>query len=179
MKILYDWRFLSTSFAVLLLSIVNVFPTLAIRPKPLRLTQASGSCRRVIASNGAAIHRSPAMDSPILGIVRPQRSLTIQNPGGSGWVPILAPLQGYVLANHLGLCQQASAPPPNSCRRVVTSQGLGVRQSPSITGKEISYIPSGRRVMIANSGFNGWVPITVPVQGYVSAKGLGYCRWIR
>lgn len=179
MKIPYIAKVLPASIVVLLLNAVNLFPALALKPQPLLVAQTSGSCRRVIAPNGAAIHRSPAVDSPVLGIVGSQRNLIIENPGGSGWVPITAPLSGYVLANHLGLCQQASAPPPNTCRRVVTNQRLAVRQSPSSTGREISYIPPGRRVIIVNSGINGWVPITTPVQGYVSAQGLGYCRWTR
>ncbi len=84
-------RGLPAAITVLLLGMGTLFPTFVTNAQPSLLAQAE-SCRRVIAPEGATIHQSPAVDSPALGTVSSQRSLTIQNLGGNGWVPITAPL---------------------------------------------------------------------------------------
>ncbi|WP_071884109.1 SH3 domain-containing protein [Allocoleopsis franciscana] len=52
--------------------------------------------------------------------------------------------------------------------------GVYVRQSPSINSAVVGVVPNNRNVTIENKGANGWVPISDPLQGYVSAAYLEY-----
>ncbi len=74
------------------------------------------------------------------------------------------------------MCDTATAPPPSDCRRIIASAGAPVRQQPSDNATSVGVITNGRRVIIDNLGFDGWVPITVPMRGYVQGNYLGYCR---
>ncbi len=143
------------------------------------LAQALDACRRVVARQGVYVHSQPSVESPALGLIDSQRNVTIQDQGAMGWVPISAPLPGYVLASHLGLCQAAAPPPPDSCRRVIAQNGVAVSLTPAVGGRIVGEIPFDRRVTIENSGANGWVPISVPLRGYIPASELGYCQWPR
>ena len=80
------------------------------------LAQASDNCRQVIARNGLNVRRQPTANSEAVGIIDAARNVTIQNLGENGWVPITAPIQGYVYGGFLGACEAATAPPPTDCR---------------------------------------------------------------
>jgi uncharacterized protein YgiM (DUF1202 family) len=140
------------------------------------LAQVSENCRQVIARNGLNVRREPTVNSEAIGIIGSGRNVTIQSLGTNGWIPITAPLQGYVYGGFLGACGVATAPPPSDCRRVVADTGLNVHQAPSTDGATVGVVNRGRRVTIENLGANGWVPITVPLRGYVQAENLAYCR---
>lgn len=139
------------------------------------LTQVSDSCRQVVSRYGLYVRREPTAYSQILGVIDYRRNVTIKNRGVNGWVPISAPLEGYVYAGFLGFCEETSSPPEN-CRRVVAYGGLNVRREPSIYATIVGIVSNGRRVTIENRGTNGWVPITVPLVGYVSSNYLVYCQ---
>jgi uncharacterized protein YgiM (DUF1202 family) len=142
------------------------------------LAQATDtSCRQVIARSGLYVRTEPTVNSTALGIIQSGRNVTIANTGGNnGWVPITAPMEGYVYGGFLGLCDTATAPPPSNCRRVVATGGAPVRQQPTLEASRLGAIRYGRRVTIDNFGANGWVPITVPIRGYIQSDYLGYCR---
>ncbi|WP_226587993.1 SH3 domain-containing protein [Microseira wollei] len=53
---------------------------------------------------------------------------------------------------------------------------MNVHQAPSTDGESVGVVANGRRVTIANLGTDGWVPITVPLRGYVQSENLAYCR---
>lgn len=151
------------------------------RMKPLlsqqstyQLAQASGTCRQVISTKGLNVRQSPTTNSEVLGVIGSERNVTIRNQGVNGWVAIAAPLEGYVYGGFLGYCEETS-PPPSNCRRVQTNGVLDVLQEPTTNGVVLGSIPNGRRVTIENRGANGWVPITVPLVGYVSSNNLAYC----
>lgn len=135
----------------------------------------SENCRQVSASSGVYVRREPTVYSTALGIIGGGRYVTVAPGGTSNWVPISAPLKGYVFRNFLTSCQSAP-PPPSNCRQVSSARGgLSVRQNPSINSAIVGKVVNGRYVTIQNSGANGWVPISVPLQGYVSADYLVYC----
>jgi uncharacterized protein YgiM (DUF1202 family) len=61
------------------------------------------------------------------------------------------------------------------CRRVATNGSpLNVRSTPG--GRIIGKLRNRTRVTIVNRGKNGWVPISAPIEGYVSSRYLIYCR---
>lgn len=147
-----------------------------------QLAQTSDNCRQVAARNGLYVRQEPTVYSKALGIISYGRNVTVvENPGrnivvgnpGVKWMPISAPLQGYVYAGYLSSCQ--SSPLPKNCREVEARRGLYVRQEPSINSAVVGVVANGRNVTIENVGANGWVPISAPLQGYVSADYLTYC----
>lgn len=147
-----------------------------------QLAQTSNTCREVSARNGLYVREDPTVYSTALGVLPYGRNVTVvENPGrnvvvgnpGVEWMPISAPIRGYVYAGFLSSCQES--PPPNTCREVSARGGVYVRQEPSINGDIVGVVPTGRNVTLENRGANGWVPISVPLQGYVSAAYLTYC----
>ncbi|MBD2773708.1 SH3 domain-containing protein [Iningainema tapete] len=141
-----------------------------------QLAKYSSSCRRVMARNGLYVWRKPNNGSFVTRLDYGQQ-VTIRNRGKNGWVPISAPVRGYIFnTNYLASCQAAATPPnQNQCRRVVADSGLVVRRSPSINAVRVGVVPNARNVLIAKRGKNGWVSIAVPLIGYVQSKYLGYC----
>jgi uncharacterized protein YgiM (DUF1202 family) len=139
------------------------------------LAQASENCRQVIARNGLNVRRQPTANSEAVGIIGSARNVTIQSLGENGWVLITAPIQGYVYGGFLGACEVATAPPPTNCRQVAAVRGINVHQAHSTDGESVGVVANGRRVTIESLGTDGWVPITVPLRGYVQAENLAYC----
>jgi len=176
------WQKYTTLTSSLLLTVtVLVAPSFAadtnktqIQGKYL-LAQASENCRLVIARNGLNVPRQPTANSEAIGIIDSARNVTIQSLGENGWVPITAPIQGYVYGGFLGACEAATAPPPTNCRQVAAVRGINVYQAPSTDGESVGVVANGRRVTIESIGTDGWVPITVPLRGYVQAENLAYC----
>lgn len=139
------------------------------------LAQTSYSCHQVIAKRGLYVREKPTVYSNAVGVIAYRRNVEVAGGITNGWVPISAPLKGYVYADWIGRCQAAS-PPPSTCRRVVAQKGIPVRREPSSNSKTVGYISSGRRVILTGQGENGWVPISVPFKGYVPSDQLVYCR---
>ncbi|XZN89858.1 MAG: SH3 domain-containing protein [Microcoleus sp.] len=140
------------------------------------LAQIPDSCRQVVAGNGLNVRQEPTTDSKAIGIIGSGRNVTIQSLGENGWVPITAPLKGYVYGGFLGECKAANSPPPTDCRLVAALRGINVYQTPSTDGETTGFVANGRRVTIESLGTDGWVPITVPLRGYVQSENLAYCR---
>lgn len=140
------------------------------------LAQIPDSCRQVVAGNGLNVRQEPTIDSQAIGLIGSGRTVTIQSLGENGWVPITAPLKGYVYGGFLGECQAANSPPPTDCRSVAAVRGINVYQTPSSDGATTGFVANGRRVTIESLGSDGWVPITVPLKGYVQSENLAYCR---
>jgi|GEM_PF-940609 uncharacterized protein YgiM (DUF1202 family) len=147
-----------------------------------QLAQGSTNCHEVAARNGLYVREDPTVYSRALGIIPYGRNVTVVESrgantvgGNSGakWMPISAPMQGYVYAGFLSSCQES--PPPKNCREVSKRGGAYIRQEPSINSDVVGVVPNGRNVTIENRGANGWVPVSVPLQGYVSATYLTYC----
>lgn len=147
-----------------------------------QLAQGSDNCREVAARNGLYVREDPTVYSRALGIIPYGRNVTVVesrgantvggNPGGK-WMPISAPLQGYVYGGFLSSCQKS--PAPKNCREVSQKGSLYVRREPSTNSAVVGVVPNGRNVTIENLGTNGWVPISAPLEGYVSAANLTYC----
>ncbi|AFZ17995.1 SH3 domain-containing protein [Allocoleopsis franciscana] len=147
-----------------------------------QIAQDSDKCHEVVARNGLYVREAPTVYSRALGIlpygqnvtvVESQGTNTVGGNPGAKWMPISAPMQGYVYAGYLSSCQES--PAPTKCRAVSKRGGLYVRQEPSINSAGVGAVPNGRNVTLENLGANGWVPISAPLQGYVSAANLTYC----
>lgn len=143
---------------------------------PLHLAQAGNTCQKVLARSGLYVREQPTVTGRALGAIQYGRNVTVQ-PGGSTrlWTRISAPLSGYVWANWLGPCDAAAYAPPANCRLVVSGTGAVIRQTPSTEGMIVGQVARGRRVTIENRGANGWVPISAPLEGYISSADLTDC----
>lgn len=187
MKQQRDWHASSTlTMSLLLTATVFATPSVAMNPyerssdqhnfsKNKILAQTSYSCHQVIAKRGLYVREKPTVYSNAVGVIAYRRNVEVAGGITNGWVPISAPLKGYVYADWIGSCQAAS-PPPSTCRRVVAQKGIPVQREPSSNSKTVGYISSGRRVILTGKGANGWVPISVPFKGYVPSDQLVYCR---
>lgn len=147
-----------------------------------QIAQVSSNCRQVAVKNGLYVRQAPTVYSKALGVIPQGRNVTVvENRGanvvvgnpGAEWMPISAPIQGYVFAGFLTPCQ--ASPSPTNCREVSARGGLNVRRSPSINSAVVGVVPNERNVTIENKGANGWVSISAPLQGYVSETYLEYC----
>jgi uncharacterized protein YgiM (DUF1202 family) len=134
------------------------------------------SCRQVIAESGLYVREGPTIFSEAIGILNYGHNVIVQPDGTDRWVRISAPLSGYVYAGWLGDCRSTAFVPLESCRLVAANQSVPIRNSPSTDGVIVGTVASGRRVTIENRGANGWVPISVPLQGYISSDYLAMCR---
>ena len=144
-----------------------------------KLAQASANCRR-IGTNGTRLNVRSSAGGTIIGSLPDTTLVTIRNTGTNGWVPISSPRQGYVSGAYLKSCTQPVPPsqtstPGDNCRIVSGTTGLRVRQSASLNAPILGGLADQQRVTIVNRGTNGWVPISSPVNGYVSGTYLKYC----
>ncbi len=136
----------------------------------------TGTCRQIEASEMVNIRESPSNDSRVITVLTDEQMVNIINRGSNGWVPIEAPVRGYVESRFLTACMGAiPSAANNSCRKVESSRGLNVREQPSVNSRAIAGLADEQIVRIENPGSNGWVPITSPVQGYVASNYLTYC----
>lgn len=145
-----------------------------------QLAQTADNCRRV-NTNGSNLNVRFNPWGRILGSLQDGTLVTITNQGSNNWVPISSPIAGYVYGTYLTLCNQPIPPgetptPLDNCREVKTRVGIAIREESSITSPIIGRLTYNQRVTIVNRGANGWVPISSPVSGYISAIDLRYCR---
>lgn len=139
--------------------------------------QIPGNCRRVNTNNSPLNVRS-SPNGRVIGTLAKGTTIQIQTLGD--WVQVVSPVQGYVSANYLALCTQPIPPSEtntvtDNCRRVVSFQGTSVRTEPSVNGSVAGRLIRGQRVTIINRGANGWVPLSAPINGYITANTLGLC----
>jgi Bacterial SH3 domain len=71
---------------------------IAEQPKPIDL------CRQVAVREGIQVRKDPSLNSQVLGTLVNGQQVTIVNRGASGWVPISAPVNGYIVAVGLVQC---------------------------------------------------------------------------
>lgn len=145
-------------------------------------TVPGSNCRTVNAPN-VDIRSEPGGE--IIGRLNQNQSVYIANEGRNGWVPIEAPVSGYITAANLKPCSPETANlyptsendsnitvPGGSCRRT-NQANVPVFTQPG--GQLVGSLGAGQIINIANEGENGWVPIETPVSGYVDAAKLAPC----
>ncbi|MGC9525662.1 MAG: SH3 domain-containing protein [Limnospira sp.] len=154
-------------------------------------TVPGSNCRQIITPD-VTIRQEPGGEA--IGTLEQNQEVYIANEGNRGWVPIESPVSGYVSATNLGYCDGAtpgdeqsrqplppsasnpgefvSTVPEGDCRETNTS-GVTIFDEPG--GEIVGTLEADQAVYIANEGRNGWVPVEVPVNGYVNADYLTYC----
>ncbi len=152
-------------------------------------TVAGTNCRQVISSR-IEVRLEPAGD--VVATLEENQEVSIANEGSNGWVPIELPTSGFVRSSELGYCDSevsqaqpttavtpqtatgVSQPPIGTgCRKVNMASGLNVRDTPG--GNIIGSLEKDLYVYITDEGYEGWVPITKPMDGYVRSDELTYC----
>ncbi len=141
-------------------------------------TVPGSNCRQVV-SDGLQVMTRPMQT--VVGELTKGQQVMIANEGFSGWVPIETPISGFIRSVGLTECdiensssykEVISTVPGSNCREILSPNVL-VRKEPK--GEVIGQLEKGQQVMIANEGYNGWVPIEQPSSGYVTSPNLGLC----
>ena len=146
-------------------------------------TVPGSNCRTVNAPN-VDIRSEPGGE--IVGRLEQNQTVYIANEGRNGWVPIEAPVNGYITAANLKPCSPDTANlypttendsditvPGGSCRRT-NQANVPVFTQPG--GQIVGQLNAGQTINIANEGENGWVPVETPISGYVDAAKLAPCQ---
>jgi uncharacterized protein YgiM (DUF1202 family) len=139
-----------------------------------QLAQVTDACRQVSVEGGLYVRAEPTVYSEALGTVTYGRNVTVETPQGDGWVAVSAPIPGYMYSQYLSPCDPIAIA-PEDCREVTARGGLLVREEPSIDADVVGTIANGRNVTLSGAAAGGWVPIQVPLEGYVSTNYLTLC----
>ncbi|WP_009543030.1 SH3 domain-containing protein [Crocosphaera subtropica] len=165
----------------------GVNPLKAAETQEILLSQ-NDTCREVSSDSLVNVKNAPT--GLIVGRLESADRVYIIDEVEDGWVQISYPIAGYVYADNLTYCTGNSSSeqpsnydnptaanpttvPGSNCRQVSRDQLL-VRQKPN--GEIVGQLTDEQRVMIANEGFNGWVPIEYPINGYVASQYLTDCE---
>jgi hypothetical protein len=150
---------------------------------PQRLAQVD-FCRQVFPGiGGLNVRESPALSADVVTVLPAGSNVTLDNLGEGGWVPISAPVEGYVSSRYLRNCAPTAqavpavgGPTPEAtCQAVIVSSGLNVRAQPTLFSNRLPALPTGTEVAVSGPVVNNWVPIEEPVVGYVAERFLGPC----
>lgn len=146
-------------------------------------TVPGSNCRTVNAPD-VDVRSEPGGE--IVGRLEQNQSVYIANEGRNGWVPIEAPVNGYITAANLKPCSPETANlypttendsdftvPGGSCRRT-NQANVPVFTQPG--GQTVGQLNAGQTINIANEGRDGWVPVETPIRGYVDAAKLAPCQ---
>lgn len=156
------------------------------------------NCREVDVNTALNIRQQPG--GRVIGTLSDGQNVNISGEPENGWVQVTTPTEGYVFASYLNYCagaapssqamspttsqtpsnttantaggEEVSTVPGSNCRQTI-SPNVSVRKEPN--GEEVGTLEENQEVYIANEGYDGWVPIERPVDGYVSSANLGIC----
>ncbi|MGG6238181.1 SH3 domain-containing protein [Nodosilinea sp. AN01ver1] len=171
-------------------AIARASETNATSPQTAPLLAQANTCRRVTPNiNGLNVRQSPTLTADVIGVVPGGSTISLENTGQNGWVPITAPFDGYVSASYLIYCDSAATEPGGDaavastpvadaagvCRQVIVRSGLNVRAEPTVYSLRVGALPTGTNVTAAGAEVNDWLPISEPIDGYVAARFLGDC----
>ncbi|MBE9182482.1 SH3 domain-containing protein [Oculatella sp. LEGE 06141] len=146
----------------------------SIPQEDIHVAQVTDTCRQVAVEGGLIVREDPTVYSEALGTVAYGRNVTVETPQSDGWVAVSAPIPGYMYSAYLSPCDPQALAPEN-CREVTATGGLFVREEPSPNAGVVGAVANGRNVTISAPAANGWVPIQVPLAGYVAADYLTLC----
>lgn len=164
---------------------------------------ADPNCRQTNRTVDIFAKPSVGADSSTLGILEPEARVTIASAGANGWVPITAPLAGFVIARHLKPCTAVSTSPseparpvftqhptlvdltPGSCRRAAL--GLVVRPRPEVGAEPFAgrLLEGMRATLTGESQMDDedrlWLKISAPYAGWISGgqeggTNLAFCE---
>lgn len=78
----------------------------------LELAQSPNNCAEVLPPNGLYVRREPTVYSEAIGVLNYNTRVAPQAGGTEEWLPISAPLQGYVWRAWIASCGVAPGVPP-------------------------------------------------------------------
>lgn len=71
---------------------------------PSETATLSDNCRQVAVTGSIRVREEASISSPIIGTLANRQRVTIVNRGENGWVPISAPVSGYISGADLKYC---------------------------------------------------------------------------
>lgn len=130
-----------------------------------------------IGAEAVAVHAEASADAQILAYLTPPGALvTVDAYSADGlWAHVAEPIQGWISQQGVYYLPPAGEPVSFSARiapsvGVATSDGLRVRQTPSLDGVVLAELTAQQDVFVlAVSEDGAWFQIVEPVQGWVSS----------
>lgn len=162
---------------------------------PTAINPADPNCRQTNRTVDIFSQPSVGSDSSTIGILEQDARVTIASAGANGWVPITAPMSGFVIARHLKPCAAVTgeAPKPaqptfqqhptlvnltpGSCRSAALD--LVVRPRPEVGAEPAAgRLQQGMRITLTgesrmDSESRLWLKISAPYAGWVSGGQEG------
>lgn len=198
MKNINGWqKFLAVTASLTLAAIANVpFRTAASTALPVtpeqtsfqkeaeyKLAQTPANCRRVL-TRGSDLNVRSSPNGTITGSLNNGAMVTVEGTSNNGWMMISAPQKGMVFDTYLTSCDTSVSSTTTtqamtsgeSCRQILSSENVSIRKEPSMESTVLGTLSNRQTVTLINRGINGWVPISAPVNGFIPASVLIYCR---
>lgn len=183
--------FLKNQFTFISTVLVLLLQSSIITPKPSKATQPiiaqNNRCRQVNTNTYINVKNKPT--GLVIGRLEDDDIVYVEAEYYNNWARISHPVAGYISTDNLVYCTSNSSinqpvrnttlryeplttVPGSNCRRV-NEDRIMVRNKPN--GRVVGQLTEDQQVTLANEGYNGWVPIEYPVNGYISAEYLTDC----
>lgn len=161
----------------------------ATNPVPNQSQLAQGLIGQCRATNRAiTVYSDRSTSSAVVGTLAINTSVTLSGNGLNGFIGISAPVTGFVQAAFLKACAGTTPPTGNTCRRVITSEGVLIRSEPNRNATQVGFASFNQQVTLTadppqtsrDSEGRTWVAIAGPARGWLSngfagASNLGQC----
>jgi hypothetical protein len=128
-----------------------------------------------IGEEPVAVHVEPSFEAQILALLTPPgASVVVDAYTVDGrWAHISDPIAGWIEQDGVTQIQDGSSDPPVFIMPLVgwvTSDGLRVRQAPTVESAILQNLDAGERVLVlAATQDRSWMQVVEPVQGWISA----------
>jgi hypothetical protein len=140
------------------------------------------------AKQSTAIFSQRSATSSVVTALKAGQQVTLsEDAAQDGYIGVSAPSPGFVQTVNLRLCSTGGTPNPNpnpnpnpspnaTCRRVVQTQGLLVRQGPNVTSATLGGVAFNSQIFLTTNPATVktddtgriWVQIAKPISGWVS-----------
>jgi|GEM_PF-4990418 len=136
----------------------------------------ANTCVQVAPQDGIYVHQKPSVYGEALAILLLGENVTVASDINDGWVAISSPIQGYVYADDLTLCDAEANVSFNNCRQVTELTGVNVLETNVLDSFVVGQVAYGNKVKVEDVNIEGWLLLVEPIKGYVPEDNLSYCK---
>lgn len=134
----------------------------------------SEQCYEVTTPSGLYVREAPTAGSAAIGVVPYEQNLLVAGNRVGEFVPIAAPVQGYVQSGWLAPCL-FTPQLINICPSPINEIEFLLQRDPG-SGEAIVGSTNIEQSVILNRGNDGtWTAVADPLEGYVPFEYLTYC----
>jgi hypothetical protein len=183
------WQHTMLAIATATLSIPVISPAFLAHAQSPAAPAALIGQKRCTKQSTAIFSQRSATSSVVTALKAGQQVTLSEDAAQDGYIGVSAPSPGFVQTVNLRLCSTGSTPTPTpnpnpnpnpgpnaTCRRVVQTQGLLVRQSPNVTSATLGSVAFNSQVFLTTNPATAktddtgriWVQIAKPISGWIS-----------